>query len=163
METYMFKSVGIVALLNDYSDANLNGTYSKDGEKQKEQHEFVCMVEARIRKSIPSWSTAKLATNGKTSKEIKQPGEKQKIASGTITLTSGIKRVIPSNALGQITLIDSALAELEKAGIPGGWLPNADSYLDSSLVQFVGEFNESRRPTPVAPAPSSAPASSTKA
>lgn len=144
METYIFKSVGISKMLREYAEAGIE--VADERLRKVEMDNFVEMIESRIRKSIPSWSTSKPKASGTGSTLVKQPGEKQKVGNGTITLTSGIKRVIPSNALGQIVLIDSALAELEKAGISGGYLPAADSYLDSSLVKFVEEFVESRAP-----------------
>lgn len=155
METYSFKSYGVEKLLREYAEAGLpDSLVEVEQKKLGEKHDalkvmaedFVEMIESRIRKSIPSWSTSKPKSSGTGSTLVKQPGEKQKVGNGTITLTSGIKRVIPSNALGQIVQIDAALAELEKCGISGGYVPSPDSYLDSSLTKFVAEFVESRTP-----------------
>lgn len=138
METYSFKSVGICALLVEYLDAS--------GEFTKTEHiDFASMVEQRIRKSVPSWAVQKVNTGGKLGAPIAQPKAAQKVsATGTITLTTGIRRIIPSNGLGMLVRLDAALADLESCSIVGSFLPKADSYLNDQLEQFAKEFALSR-------------------
>ena len=134
------------------------GTVNPEMVASSEKFHFAKMVEAKIRKAIPTWSTTKPSATGKTSKEIKQPENKQKVTGGTVTLTTGMKRLVPSNGYGQILLVDAALAELEAAGIRGGYLPHENSFLDSSINKLVDEFIESRKPKAAEPAAEPAPA-----
>lgn len=138
METYSFKSVGIVGLFGEYLDAA--------GKFKREDHfAFSEMIESRIKKSVPSWAVQKVNTGGKLGAPIAQPKAAQKVsATGTITLTTGIRRIIPSNGLGMLVRLDAALADLENCSIVGSFVPKADSYLNDQLEQFAKEFALSR-------------------
>lgn len=150
----MFKSVAVrsmlVAVFTD--TGSTNGRLAND---------FANMIEAKIRREIPTWGTERVLASGKVGKELKQPGSKSKVSGATITLTNGIKRTIPSSISGQLVRIDEGYAEFEARGIVLATpLPGDDSYLGERLAEMAKEFlaknTSAETPKPEVPAPAQA-------